>query len=151
MPKYKHVLLAADLIPSDDDPVSEKAAAVAREHGAELSLIHVIEYQSYTYGTPLVSTNYADWQAELSEAAKENVAKLGERLGIPPERQYLPTGQAKTLILETAEKIGADLIILGSHARHGIGLVLLGSTANGVLHGAKCDVLAVRVSEPAGV
>ena len=44
----------------------------------------------------------------------------------------------------TAHQIAADLIVVGSHGRHGIAL-LLGSTANGVLHGAPCDVLAVRV------
>ncbi len=38
----------------------------------------------------------------------------------------------------------ADLIVLGTHGRHGLGLIL-GSTANGVLHGASCDVLAVRI------
>jgi universal stress protein A len=37
-----------------------------------------------------------------------------------------------------------DLIIIGSHGRHGI-RILLGSTANAILHSAKCDVLAVRV------
>ena len=41
---------------------------------------------------------------------------------------------------------GADVIVVGSHGRHGLAL-LLGSTANGVLHGATCDVLAVRVGE----
>ena len=39
---------------------------------------------------------------------------------------------------------GADLIVIGSHGRHGVGR-MLGSTANGVLHDAPCDVLAVRV------
>ena len=43
-----------------------------------------------------------------------------------------------------AEEIGADLIVVGSHGRYGLAL-LMGSTANGVLHGATCDVLAVRV------
>ena len=45
---------------------------------------------------------------------------------------------------EWAEEIGADLIVVGSHGRYGLAL-LMGSTANGVLHGATCDVLAVRV------
>jgi len=45
-----------------------------------------------------------------------------------------------------ADEQGADLIIVGSHGRHGLAL-LLGSTANGVLHGAACDVLAVRVGK----
>ena len=48
---------------------------------------------------------------------------------------------------KTAREQGADLIIVGSHGRHGLAL-LLGSTANGVLHGASCDVLAVRVGNP---
>jgi universal stress protein A len=39
-----------------------------------------------------------------------------------------------------------DLVVVGSHGRHGLSL-LLGSTANGVLHGAGCDVLAVRVGK----
>ena len=42
------------------------------------------------------------------------------------------------------DEILADLIVVGSHGRHGLAL-LLGSTASGVLHGAPCDVLAVRV------
>lgn len=43
-----------------------------------------------------------------------------------------------------AEEQKADLIVIGSHGRHGLGR-LLGSTANGVLQGAPCDVLAVRI------
>ena len=45
-----------------------------------------------------------------------------------------------------AEELGTDLIVVGSHGRHGLAL-LMGSTANGVLHGANCDVLAVRVGK----
>ena len=45
-----------------------------------------------------------------------------------------------------AKDIGADLIVVGSHGRYGLAL-LMGSTANGVLHGATCDVLAVRVGQ----
>ena len=48
--------------------------------------------------------------------------------------------------VQRANAKGADLIIVGSHGRHGLAL-LLGSTANGVLHGATCDVLAVRVGD----
>ncbi|MDB4308535.1 universal stress protein, partial [Porticoccaceae bacterium] len=39
-----------------------------------------------------------------------------------------------------------DLIVVGSHGRHGLALIF-GSTSNSVLHGATCDVLAVRITE----
>ena len=52
----------------------------------------------------------------------------------------------KKVILAEAQAINADLIIVGSHGRHGVSLIL-GSTANAILHGAQCDVLAVRVPD----
>lgn len=52
----------------------------------------------------------------------------------------------KLVILEQAKKLHTDLIVMGSHGRHGISL-LLGSTANGVIHHAQCDVFVVRVKE----
>ena len=55
-------------------------------------------------------------------------------------------GPTKSQIQEIAESIGIDLIICGSHGRHGLSL-LLGSTANAVLHHATCDVLAIRIKE----
>ncbi len=53
-------------------------------------------------------------------------------------------GRPGSEIRRQAEENDADLIVIGSHGRHGIQL-LLGSTANSVLHGAACDVLAVRI------
>ena len=144
---YKHILFAADLQPHDDNPVADRVEAVMKGTGASVSLIHVVEQLTYSYGEPFVSANYLEWQSELEESAKENLAKLGERLNVPAERQHLPTGRPQDVILEFAEKIGADLIMLGSHGRHGLAKLVLGSTANAVLQGAQCDVLAVRVQE----
>lgn len=53
-------------------------------------------------------------------------------------------GRPESEIHRMAETEAMDLVVIGSHGRHGLGL-LLGSTANGALHGANCDVLAVRV------
>ena len=70
--------------------------------------------------------------------------EFATQLGISEENQHLTFGRPETEIDAIAAEIGADLIVVGSHGRHGIALIL-GSTANGVLHGAPCDVLAVRV------
>jgi universal stress protein A len=80
-------------------------------------------------------------------AAKENLTQLAQRLGLEASnRQVVTAVSTKEGILEAAVEHQADLIVVGSHGRHGFAL-LLGSTANAVMHGAPCDVLAVRIQE----
>lgn len=55
-------------------------------------------------------------------------------------------GQPRQEIHRLAAEQACDLIVVGSHGRHGLAL-LLGSTANDVLHGAPCDVLAVHLKK----
>ena len=80
------------------------------------------------------------------EQAEKQLTSFGERYSIPSERLHLMIGRPESQIHQIAEDISADLIVVGSHGRQGLALIL-GSTANGVLHGAHCDVLAVRVGE----
>src|SRR6478609_837524 len=133
---YKHILFATDL--SDDTSyIIEKVRNFRSLTGAKLSLIHVVE--------PLPGYSYAylgieDIEEQLIDEAREALAKLGEKLSVQKDHQWIEIGPAKTKILKIADQIKADLIICGSHGRHGLSL-LLGSTANAILHGAKCDVL----------
>jgi universal stress protein A len=53
-------------------------------------------------------------------------------------------GSVKNEVLRVAEEIGADLIVIGSHGRHGLSR-LLGSSTSGIVQGAECDVLTIRV------
>lgn len=145
MSLYKHILLAVDFY--DDDKLTKvKAKLLAEQHQAQLSLIHVVENFPVTdiaYGPIPFDTDLAEeWMA----ASKKRLGKLGEELGVPEQRQWLEMGSAKLEIVRVAEENGVDLIMVGSHGRHGLAL-LLGSTANGVLHHAKCDVLAVRLQD----
>ena len=54
-------------------------------------------------------------------------------------------GQPIPMILHTAEQLGADMIVMGTHARHGWRRTLLGSITDGVLHGSEIPVLAVSM------
>ncbi len=83
-------------------------------------------------------------QEQIQETAKSHLTEFAEALDIKEENRHLIFGRPETEIHTLANGISADLIVVGSHGRHGLAL-LLGSTANGVLHGAPCDVLAVRV------
>ena len=139
---YKHILFATDLT-DDTDFLVEKVRAMRGLTGATLSLVHVVE--------PLPGYSYAylgveDIEGQLLEEARQATSKLGETLNVGASDQFIEVGPTKTKILHVADDIKADLIICGSHGRHGLSL-LLGSTANAVLHGAKCDVLTVRLPE----
>jgi len=147
MSGYKEVLVAVDL--SDDLTGALKAAVEKVATGANLSLVHVLEPAYYYYGMePALGTLPPSFEEDLLKRAKQQLDDAGSRFGVPSERQYLERGHAPTQILRLAQDKGVDLIIVGSHGRHGWRL-LLGSTANAVLHGARCDVLAVRAAAPA--
>jgi universal stress protein A len=110
---------------------------------AKLYLVHVVE--------PLPGYSYAylgieDIEGQLLNEARQAMEKLGGRLNVEHNGQHVEVGPTKTKILKVADEVNADLIICGSHGRHGLSL-LLGSTANAILHGANCDVLTVRLPE----
>ncbi len=83
---------------------------------------------------------------EITKHVREQVAAFG----IAPERVAVRLGRPADEIRLHAETVNADLIVIGSHGRQGLSGVLLGSTANGVLHDAPCDVLTVRVQRAIG-
>lgn len=139
---YKRILLAVDLT-EESAPVAERAKVLAEVNGAELHIIHVIEPLSLAYGGD-IPMDLSSVQEQIYEQAKSHLAEFATSLGVPAERQYLIFGRPEAEIHRIAEENNMDLIVVGSHGRHGLAL-LLGSTANGVLHGASCDVLAVRV------
>ncbi|MGH1463138.1 MAG: universal stress protein [Neptuniibacter sp.] len=144
MSTYNKILLALDLS-LESEQLQEKAKAIAVANNAELNLIHVIEPLSFAYGGD-VPVDLSTIQDQLDAHAEKKLKSYAEQLGFPVKDLLVVTGHTETEIHRVAQEKGIDLIIIGSHGRHGLSL-LLGSTANGVLHGANCDVLAVRVHE----
>ncbi|EAR61716.1 universal stress protein [Neptuniibacter caesariensis] len=142
MSTYKKILLALDLS-NESEQLREKARTIAEANGAALYAIHVIEPLSFAYGGD-VPMDLTSIQEQLDDHAKQKLQKFSDSIGYPIEGQLVVTGHTETEIHRIADEYNIDLIIVGSHGRHGIAL-LLGSTANGVLHGANCDVLAVRI------
>ncbi|TAK63224.1 universal stress protein [Methylobacter sp.] len=144
MESYKHILLAADFSEHGEE-VANRAKDLAEKYQAKLSIVHVMDNLLITdaaYGSTIPFD--LDLTAELMAAAKTRLAKLAEKLNIAEDCRWMETGSPKLEIIRVAEENKADLIVVGSHGRHGFAL-LLGSTANGVLHHAQCDVLAVRL------
>lgn len=142
---YKHILLALELDDNADEGIIQRACAIQSQFNSKLSLIHAVEHY-VNFGAAYSVAGGVDIESELMNAAQQSMAVIGSRLHVPKEDQIIATGSAKHLIVDQAKDIDADLIVVGSHGRHGVRL-LLGSTANAVIHGAHCDVLAVRLEE----
>ncbi len=142
MSAYKHVLIGLDLQP-ESQQVVERVKSLFPDSSVQRSLIHVQEPLSFAYGGD-IPMDLTEVQNQLEEQAKERLAAIGKELGIPPENQHVIIGQPAHEMHHFANDNNVDLIVVGSHGRHGLSLIL-GSTATGVIHGSHCDVLAVRV------
>jgi universal stress protein A len=82
----------------------------------------------------------------LVSNAEKNLGFFVSELKLENTQQLLEQGDPRDEIIRVAKENQVDLIVIGSHGRHGLSL-LLGSTANAILHHAVCDVLAVRLIE----
>lgn len=143
MSQYQKILVAIDLS-EESEQVAARARAIC--NGAcELHLIHVIEPLSFAYGVD-IPMDFSGLQDEIQEQATNQLRQFAAKNSIDQNHQHIVLGRPEVEIHALAEEIGADLIVVGSHGRYGLAL-LMGSTANGVLHGASCDVLAVRVGK----
>lgn len=142
MSNYKKMLVAIDL--TEEAPqVLNKAKAMCDAQGAELLLVHVVEPVGYAYGGD-IPMDLSELQDQLDKAAREQLGKYGDEYGIAAANQVVTVGRPESEIHRLAKEHNVDLVIVGSHGRKGFQL-LLGSTANGVLHGTECDVLAIRI------
>lgn len=145
MGAYQHILLAVDF--SDHDgAVARRAKDLAEKYQAKLSVIHVLD------NIPMPDTGYGtvialdkDSGYELLEAEKAKLRQRAEQLAVAQDNRWMIWGTPKQEIVLLAARERVDLIVVGSHGRHGLSL-LLGATANSVLHYANCDVMAIRLA-----
>lgn len=143
---YQRILVAIDLSEESTEVLAAAQAIAASNIEAELSLVSVIRPLQHALGgldAGAIGVT-ASLDAQIREETRNTISQQAESADIPQERVHLKEGSPATEIKSTAEEIQADLIVIGTHGRHGLGL-LLGSTANGVLHGTQCDVLTIRI------
>jgi len=146
MANYQHILIAADFS-EHNHAVMQRAKELAASHQAKLSICHIVEdfpIADFSY-EPMISIDI-DMRDALVDSGKKQLSELAKTLAISEQNQLLELGSPSYDIVRLADENKVDLIIVGSHGRHGIKM-LLGSTANSVLHHAKCDVLAVKLPE----
>ncbi len=142
MPVYRRILVVVDLT-EDSLVIGRRAQALATALGAEMELLHVVEFVPVE---PMGETLMPSVQIEdeLLERARQRLATLATELGLPSSAARVEAGNVKSEIVRVARDQHVDLIVLGSRERHGLS-ILVNFTEDTVLHAAPGDVLAVRV------
>ncbi len=137
---YKCILFATDF----DDvgfKAATKAKKIADENQAELFLVHVVEpIPAYAYPG---FAGFAEVEVSIRDQAEKELSALAKKLGVASSHCLIEFGSTKNEILRVAKEKNVDLIVTGSHGKHGLAL-LLGSTASAIMHHAESDVLIVR-------
>ena len=146
MSNYQNILVAVDLS-SESESVMKRAQFIAGPN-ADIHVVYVQEPMDNVYvGIVPQSAAFSglgDLEAQLGEELKEKLLALGKAFSIPAGHLHILHGSPAHEIHRFAKDGNVDLIVIGTHGQKGLQL-LLGSTANSVLHGATCDVLSVRV------
>lgn len=147
MSSYKHILVAVDFSPTTP-PLVIKALDLVSGQSSHLTLHHVVEYLppldlSYE---PISSPDWLLEETELKKSAQKSLQEFSEKMHLNNADLVVTVGTPKYEIVQVANEKKVDLIVIGSHGRHGLKR-LLGSTADGVLHLSNKDVLAVRLQE----
>jgi universal stress protein A len=141
MTAYSRILAAVDLT-EGSRAVAQRACELARAGSGSVRLLHVVEFVPLEpMSDSLLPVMQIDDQ--ILDRARAQIEMLASELGLPAGSGRVEAGSAKSEILRHAREQRCDLIVLGCRERHGLS-ILIHRTEDSVLHGAPCDVLAVR-------
>ena len=139
----KNILVPTDLSPHAEEAL-DYACELAVKLDATVHLVNVIGIPALgvpELGVAVTSTMIDSMIAENQKALDALVARHREaRIG----QVLMKTGDARDMIDQTAQEVGADLIVMGTHGRRGFSRALLGSVAETVVRTAPCPVLTIR-------
>jgi universal stress protein A len=143
---FKKILCPVDF---DENSMAalDTAAELARENGATLCVMHVVFTPLGAPGFPLEPHSVVSEQPsalELEEVARN---RLGRKI---KHEVIIKIGKPAEAIIQAAEDLDVDLIVMATHGRSGVARLFLGSVAEHVVRGAQRPVLSVRPQESAG-
>ncbi|TCJ16422.1 universal stress protein [Rubrobacter taiwanensis] len=148
--RIEKILVATDGS-RDSELAARKATALAQELGAELHVVHVVPVAPPYYLPGYDSGSPGFYEEDFRKARdllEEQVHKLREA-GVEPAGSHLRTGEPDSEVVELAEEIGADLIVVGSRGASPLVRPLIGSVSSSIVTHAHCPVLVVRAEETA--
>jgi manganese transport protein len=138
-PRYRNILLPLDHSDRDFTALSH-ASALARQHGAKLTLLHVEEgVTSQVYGELSETSEVEEGSLYLTRLAGTLMSQ-----GIEVEVRVVHRESPRQAIIEVAREIEPDLLVMGAHGHSGIKDLIFGTTINAVRHDVAVPLLIVR-------
>jgi len=140
------------LVPTDGSAgmsrVVDHSEGLAREHGATIHGLYVVDTASWT-GLPMESSFEGVGEA-LRDQGEMALRQLERRIEAVPVRTDIVQGSPAKRVVEFTTEAECDLVVMGTHGRSGVDRLLLGSVAERVVRSSPVPVLTVRVSEGEG-
>jgi nucleotide-binding universal stress UspA family protein len=147
LPRLRQILLPTDFSGCANYALPY-AAAIARATGAGIVCVHVVEtvVPAVGYAGLAEPMPIADISEQLEDSAERELPRLTdcEELNGLEVEEVIVHGDAAAEIVRVAEEREADLIVISSHGRTGLGRIIFGSTAEAVVRHASCPVLVVK-------
>jgi nucleotide-binding universal stress UspA family protein len=141
---YRHILIPTDGSKPAEHGV-EHGLALAKSLGARVSVIFVLEPFSEMSGRFLEAmATYAELRKEQAASVLHRTANAAKQAGVSCETIQVENEQPHQAIIAAAEDKGCDLIVMSSHGRSGLSMLLIGSVTNKVLTHAKTPVLVCQ-------
>lgn len=137
------------LVPVDGSETATKALTtalrIAQGSGGRVRLVHSLDELAYLWGYEYAG-NVITLAREQADKVLDTCAGLAETAGVTAERQLVedPGVRLGDVVASEARQWEADLIVVGTHGRRGIGRVLLGSGAEQIVRSAPVPVLVIR-------
>ena len=144
------------LVPVDGSETANKALIaglqMARESGGRVHLVHVVEGLS-----PLAADPYGAYSGEVIEVMRQSGSKIledalvvAQAAGVPADTELFDNfgDRLAEVVADAATRFNADLLVVGTHGRRGMGRLLMGSGAEQIIRLSPVPVLVIRASEP---
>ena len=148
MSSYSHILVALDESPMAYAAV-EQALSLAQDLKSQVTIMSVIAIDPFVgvdfYKVAPAITDYFMQAEKNAKERLEDVKQSFIRDGINVDTKLIHGVSPSQGIIQVADEVGADLIIMGSHGRTGIQKVMLGSVAQNVLTQSPIPVLIIKV------
>jgi nucleotide-binding universal stress UspA family protein len=140
---YQKIVIATDGSEKNMSAVIE-GLMITRVSGAKLQIVYVIDTKPLTSG--VIEESYAGMYDSLREEGEQALEQTKELAGDLDVETHLLTGKPATEITRFVKEHGADLLVIGTQGKTGLGKLILGSVAEGIVRTAPCSVLVVRKS-----